>query len=73
MVTAMALASQVTTIGLEMVLPAGLGAWLDSRWGTSPWLVIMGAILGFAVSMWHLARLVGLVGKRRDTDRRKQP
>lgn len=41
-------------IGLEMALPIGVGAWLDYRWGTSPWLVITGVIVGFAVGMVHL-------------------
>jgi ATP synthase protein I len=41
-------------IGLEMVIPIALGAWLDYRWGTSPWMVILGVIVGFAVGMTHL-------------------
>ena len=41
-------------IGLEMVIPIALGAWLDYRWGTSPWMVILGVLVGFAVGMTHL-------------------
>lgn len=41
-------------IGLEMALPIAVGVWLDYRWGTSPWLVIAGVIIGFAVGMVHL-------------------
>lgn len=50
--------SQITTVCLEMVLPAWGGHWLDGKWGTSPWLVIIGVVLGFTVGMWHLLALV---------------
>ena len=54
-------ASQITTIGFEMVLPAVGGYWLDRRWGTDPWLLIVGVILGFVISMYHLLQLVGML------------
>lgn len=41
-------------VGLEMALPIAVGAWLDYRWGTSPWLVIAGVLVGFLVGMVHL-------------------
>ena len=49
--------SRVTNISLEMVLPAGLGFWLDRRWGTEPWLLSVGACLGMVVAMVSLVRL----------------
>jgi F0F1-type ATP synthase assembly protein I len=49
--------SRVTNISLEMVLPAGLGFWLDRRWGTEPWLLSVGACLGMIVAMVSLVRL----------------
>ena len=57
MVQAMHWVSQVTSIALEMILPALLGLWLDNRWGTAPGLAITGAVLGFFVSMNHLLGL----------------
>jgi F0F1-type ATP synthase assembly protein I len=54
MVVAMQWVNQVTTIALEMVLPAWLGHWLDGRWGTEPWLVAIGGLLGFGAAMAHL-------------------
>ena len=57
MAVAMNWVSQITTIGLEMSLPALGGNWLDDRWGTSPWLVCIGAVIGFGVGMWHLLKL----------------
>jgi F0F1-type ATP synthase assembly protein I len=57
MVVASHWVQQITSIALEMVLPACVGVWLDRRWGTEPWLVVAGGILGFAFSMWHLLTL----------------
>lgn len=51
-------ASIATTISLEMALPATFGYWLDNRWGTKPWLVIIGAILGLITGLAHLLKLV---------------
>ena len=48
---------QITTVGLEMALPAGLGYLLDQRWSTGPWLVSCGAVVGFAVGMNHLLKI----------------
>jgi ATP synthase protein I len=50
--------SRITTVGLEMAVPAGLGYWLDSRWGTEPWLVTCGAALGFFIGFRHLLQMV---------------
>lgn len=63
-------ASQVTTIGLEMALPPAGGWWLDERWGTEPWLLIAGAVLGFAAGMLHLLQLVGPPGKNGSQQKR---
>ncbi|WP_339728203.1 AtpZ/AtpI family protein [uncultured Gimesia sp.] len=49
--------SRLTTVSLEMALPAFLGNWLDKKWGTTPWLAAIGALLGFALGMTHLLRM----------------
>jgi F0F1-type ATP synthase assembly protein I len=44
-----------TTLGIQflmaMLLPIGAGYWLDAKLGTSPWLVMAGAILGCVGAM----------------------
>ena len=50
--------ARMTTIGLEMALPALGGYWLDGRIGTTPVFVIIGALLGVAVGMLHLIQMV---------------
>lgn len=50
-------ATRISSVGFAMVLPTALGYWLDSKWGTAPWLVVVGACLGFAAAMFDLIRL----------------
>jgi F0F1-type ATP synthase assembly protein I len=57
MVVAMHMVHQVTTVALEMALPAGAGAWADQHFDTSPWLLVGGAILGFCAAMSHLLQM----------------
>lgn len=64
LVVAIQWVQQVTAISLEMAVPAGIGYLLDNRWGTSPWLVATGAVLGFAVAMRHLLEIAGRTSKQ---------
>ena len=45
-------------IGLEIAVPVAvfvyLGYKLDERWGTDPWLVVVGAMLGMTVGFYNL-------------------
>lgn len=62
---------QLTTIAAEMGLMAWFGHWLDEKWGTGPWLVITGALLGLAVATVHLiALLAGAKKKSRNSNGR---
>jgi F0F1-type ATP synthase assembly protein I len=49
--------ARLTTISLEMALPAVGGYWLDLRIGTSPVMVILGSMLGFAAGMFQLMQI----------------
>ena len=54
---AMAWVSRITTISLEMVLPALLGYWADQWLGTKPLFLVLGVIAGFILGMWDLVKL----------------
>lgn len=54
---AMEWTSRVTAISLEMALPALVGYWADRQLGTGMVLLVLGAILGFGMGMWHLVKL----------------
>jgi len=48
------------TAGIELVIIFALwmllGWWLDGRWGTSPALMLTGAVVGFGLGMYRLIR-----------------
>jgi len=54
MVVAMQWVSRITTISFMMLIPAGIGYWLDDVWGTSPWVLIVGVVLGMCIGMKQL-------------------
>lgn len=52
--------------------PAGgyfLGDWLDSKFGTDPYLMIICAVVGLVASFRETVRLVGLLSKIADDDK----
>ena len=51
------LASRVMSIGFQMIIPVGLGWWADSAWKTTPWLMLLGVVVGFSVAMMELVQL----------------
>ena len=67
---AMEWVAKITTVGLEMALPAIGGAFLDRRLGTSYWALV-GAVLGFVCGMVHLLQMTAAEG-RRSLEEKKQ-
>ena len=54
---AMAWASRITTVSVEMVVPIVGGYWLDGWCGTEPALTVLGAAFGLTAGLWHLLRM----------------
>lgn len=48
-------------IGLELSVVIGGfsygGYWLDERWGTGPWLLLTGVLIGTLGGGWHAAKM----------------
>lgn len=65
---AMEWTSRITAISLEMIVPAGVGYYLDQRWGTGVIFLVLGAILGFVTALLSLVSLT----KPRGPDRPPQ-
>ncbi len=46
------------SVGLEfllaILLPGALGYWLDTKWHTTPWLMLVGGAFGFAVGLYKM-------------------
>ena len=57
--------------GVEMVLPAVLGMFLDPYFGTTPWITVVLAVLGFTGGLVHLLAI--LKNKEKDESSRKKP
>jgi Putative F0F1-ATPase subunit Ca2+/Mg2+ transporter len=53
---AMEWVAKITTVALEMVLPAVGGGYLDRRFGTNYW-ALAGVAVGMVVGMWHLLQM----------------
>jgi F0F1-type ATP synthase assembly protein I len=50
-------------IGLEMVGPVLLGAFIDWWAQTLPWFTVGGVLLGLTVAMWRLTKLANQLGE----------
>ena len=59
--------SRITTVSLEMVVPALAGYWLDRKLGTPLLFLILGAVLGFAVGLRSLLRMTRLTTAGNET------
>jgi hypothetical protein len=53
---AMEWVAKITTVGLEMALPAIGGGWLDNRLQTHYW-ALLGVALGVTLGIWHLLQM----------------
>lgn len=55
---AMRWVSQVTSIGMELAIPAGVGVWLDSKYGTLPGWTLVGVCFGSYLAFRGLQQLL---------------
>ncbi|MDB5085688.1 MAG: hypothetical protein JWN30_2574 [Bacilli bacterium] len=57
----------VTAIGTELAgcVIGGLylGKWLDAKWGTTPWLLLTGMLLGLTVGIIGIVQIARLYSK----------
>tara|TARA_R110002073_G_scaffold225022_10_gene385532 strand:- start:12513 stop:12845 length:333 start_codon:yes stop_codon:yes gene_type:complete len=58
-------AAKVSSVGLEMALATGIGwgigYWLDSKYETAPWLMLVGLLFGVAAGFNGLIRTANQV------------
>jgi ATP synthase protein I len=59
----------VSMIGADMAICAVggtyLGIWLDKMWGTAPWMLLVGVILGLASGIYGVVRILETFGPNR--------
>lgn len=50
------------SLGAGLAVPVALfalaGHWLDRRWGTEPWLLLAGSVLGIVVGFYNFFKVV---------------
>jgi ATP synthase protein I len=51
------------TMAAAVAVGALLGNWLDHRWGTQPWLLVVGFLLGTVAGFVQMARMIKLAGR----------
>ncbi len=44
------------TFAITLIAGAFAGVWADRKWGTDPWGVIVGSVLGMVVGIYNLLR-----------------
>jgi F0F1-type ATP synthase assembly protein I len=70
--TSASAAGEVMGVGLQFAASILLflfaGRWLDERWGTSPWLLIVGVFVGASAGFFAMYRQ--LVVRPRERERR---
>jgi F0F1-type ATP synthase assembly protein I len=58
-------------IGLEMVVPVGMGMAADRYLGWKPWGTVVGAVLGLAGGVFHLVHMANR-GEGKSSPKRRQ-
>jgi F0F1-type ATP synthase assembly protein I len=52
----------MSSVGIEFVLsvllPGGLGYWLDNKFGTTPWLMLVGGLFGCVAGFYVLLKAI---------------
>jgi F0F1-type ATP synthase assembly protein I len=56
------------TWALSVLLFLGIGAWIDSKLGTSPFLLILGAFIGAGAGFYSLYYHIVIEPRQRDND-----
>ena len=51
-------------IAAGIVLMAFIGWWIDTRWGTTPWIMVLGICFGAAAGMYQLVKTVNEINKK---------
>jgi F0F1-type ATP synthase assembly protein I len=59
--------------GIEMVVPAAAGFYVDDWLGTTPWITIVAAVFGFAGALTHIVFILRQKERDEQKDKNKPP
>jgi F0F1-type ATP synthase assembly protein I len=72
----MSQAGEVMGVGLQfagaILIFLFLGRWLDEKLGTSPWLLLIGVMVGAAAGFYSLYRQLVVVPRERERRRKEE-
>lgn len=60
-------------VGIEMVIPAIVGFYVDEWLGTTPWIMVAAAVFGFAGSLIHLFSILRHKARDESSDQKPSP
>lgn len=60
-------------LAAAMVVFGAIGWWLDERWGTTPWLLVVGVLLGAVGGMISIIRTSIRSGRATSGDAKRSP
>lgn len=64
-----------SNLGFLLMTCAGLGValgwWLDETWGTQPWMLLAGSLLGVTSGMYHFLKAVLAAGRETPPDEKE--
>jgi F0F1-type ATP synthase assembly protein I len=60
-------------VGIEMVVPAILGFYVDAWLDTTPWIMVAAAVFGFAGSLIHLFSILRQKARDESSDHKPPP
>ena len=66
-------ASRASQLATQSAVPPLLGYWADSSWGTKPWMIILGAVVGFSLLMLGVMELAAVKPKPPRQSRADRP
>ena len=68
-------AGPVFGLGIQMAAAVVImffsGRWLDDKWGTAPWMMVVGLFFGAAAGLFNFIRTVSRLDKKK-TEKEKQ-
>jgi len=65
------IAAAGTQLGAVLGASAFIGAWLDSKLATGPWLAIVFVVVGFVGGFWNFLQILKKYGGEGDRDSSK--
>ena len=58
-------------LAAAVVLMFFVGRWFDQKWGTAPWLMVVGLLIGTAAGLYNFIRTVTAIDQKKNQAKSK--